>query len=271
MGSVDQRNHNQHDPEHDDMNKAWARAGQTRINDSNHDRNHASSEPQTGTFEYFESRHPLRPLTTLQKHVLFWDRDLDGVIWPHQIYYGFRELGFSILFSLGALLIPFFFSYPTRFRHSIIPDPFFRIYMSSGSGSIHGSDTGIYNYRGEFSNARFEEMWSFFDRDGVGGLTAEDLLRLLQKNRCAHDPAGWCFAFMEWWTTWLLMQEDGRVWKEDVRSCYDGTLFFRIADETRRGRWTKGYGVRDFLEGMWKGRTWRVWEIRERKSRLKAR
>lgn len=46
--------------------------------------------------------------TVLQQHVLFWDKDADG-----QIYTGFRELGFNIIFSLLAaghhpfgLLIP---------------------------------------------------------------------------------------------------------------------------------------------------------------------
>ena len=68
----------------------------------------------------------------LQQHVLFWDRDNDGVIWPWNTYTGFRDLGFNILFSLLAvLIINLNFSYPTRLAHSYIPDPFFRVYVSS--------------------------------------------------------------------------------------------------------------------------------------------
>lgn len=68
----------------------------------------------------------------LQQHVLFWDRDNDGVIWPWNTYSGFRELGFNIFFSLLAVaIINLNFSYPTRLAHSYLPDPFFRVYVSS--------------------------------------------------------------------------------------------------------------------------------------------
>lgn len=68
----------------------------------------------------------------LQQHVLFWDRDNDGVIWPWNTYTGFRDLGFNILFSLFAVLvINLNFSYPTRLAHSYLPDPFFGVYVSS--------------------------------------------------------------------------------------------------------------------------------------------
>lgn len=31
----------------------------------------------------------------------------------------------------------------------------------------------------------------------------------------------WGAAFFEWMTTWLLIQRDGKVYKEDVRGVYD--------------------------------------------------
>lgn len=72
--------------------------------------------------------------TVLQQHVMFWDRDSDGQIYPWDTYTGFRELGFNIIFSLLALLIIHSgFSYPTRLGHSWFPDPLFRVYV----GSIH--------------------------------------------------------------------------------------------------------------------------------------
>jgi peroxygenase len=188
---------------------------------------------------------------------------LDGIIWPSHIYSGFRELGFNPLYSLGALLIPLFFSYPTRLGHSWIPDPFFRIYLASGNKSKHGSDSGIYNFDGEFSEERFEEMFRVFDVEGKGGLSADQLWTLWKKNRVAWDVAGWCFAFMEWSTTWLLLQREGVVRKEDLRACYDGSLFWRVAEARRSdpSGWDGGYGVGDFLKGTWKGRTWRTWEL----------
>lgn len=66
----------------------------------------------------------------LQQHVLFWDRDSDGIIWPSDTFAGFRDLGFNLLFSMLAVgIVHSGFSYPTRLGHSWIPDPFFRLYM----------------------------------------------------------------------------------------------------------------------------------------------
>lgn len=70
----------------------------------------------------------------LQQHVLFWDRDGDGKIYQWHTYVGFRDLGFSILFSLlAAIIINVNFSYPTRLAVSWWPDPWFRVYV----GGIH--------------------------------------------------------------------------------------------------------------------------------------
>ncbi|KAI6088617.1 Caleosin-domain-containing protein [Hypoxylon rubiginosum] len=206
---------------------------------------------------------PEKSPTALQQHISFFDRDNDGIIWPSDVYNGFRELGFCILFSLGSLLIPVFFSYPTRLGHSWIPDPLLRIYVNDIHKAKHGSDSGIYDFDGNFNAERFDQMFGRFDTSGTGGLSAGDLAALLRKDRCAADPAGWSFAFMEWGTTWLLMQKDGRVWKDDLRACYDGTLFWRISEERSKGDgWQKGYGINDFVYSLWHSGTWKYWEAK---------
>ena len=185
-------------------------------------------------------------LTALQQHVLFWDRDGDNLIFPHDVYTGFREIGFSIPFSLTSLLIPIFFSYPTRLGHSYLPDPFFGIYVDSVHKAKRGSDTGIYDLKGHFNAASFDEIFTEFDREGTGGIHAWELWNMVGRNRLAADPAGWTFAVMEWFTTWVLLQRDGRVWKEDLRQCYDGTLFWRLKREREDGVVSKlGYGVKE--------------------------
>ncbi|KAI1777066.1 Caleosin-domain-containing protein [Hypoxylon cercidicola] len=204
-----------------------------------------------------------KPQTALQQHVSFFDRDNDGIIWPSDVYNGFRELGFCILFSLGSLLIPFFFSYPTRLGHSWIPDPLLRIYVNDIHKAKHGSDSGVYDFDGNLNTERFDHMFDRFDTSGTGGLSVSDLIELLRKDRCAADPAGWSFAVMEWWTTWLLLQKDGRVWKDDLRACYDGTLFWKISQERSKGDgWQKGYGFSEFLRGLWYGGTWKYWKVK---------
>ena len=201
-------------------------------------------------------------LTALQQHVAFWDQDNDGIITTLDVYNGFRDLGFCVLFSLGGLLINFFFSYPTRLGHSYLPDPFFRIYVDSIHKAKHGSDTGIYDSEGHLRLLLFDEMFDKMDSSGTGSLGVADLFGLHRRNRVAADPAGWSFAFMEWWTTWLLLQKRGRVWKEDLRHAYDGSLFHRIKEERMKEHgWQQGYGWRNFAKSIQDNGTWKEWEL----------
>lgn len=174
--------------------------------------------------------------TTLQSHVSFWDTDGDGVIWPPDVYRGFRRLGFGYFISIMSFLIPLFFSYPTQLARSWAPDPLFLIHVESIHKAKHGSDTGAYDIDGAFCEARFDDVFARYDGDRVNGLTLRQLSEMTRRNRCAADPAGWSFAFMEWYTTWLLLARDGRVWKDDLRACYEGTIFHRIAEEVSAGK-----------------------------------
>ena len=193
-------------------------------------------------------------LTALQQHVLFWDRDSDQIIYPQDVYIGFREIGFSIPFSLTSLLIPVFFSYPTRLGHSWIPDPLFRIYVDSIHKAKHGSDTSVYDLKGNLRPQFFDDMFAEFDSTGTGSLGALDLWRMAGRNRVAADVAGWTFAAMEWSTTWLLLQKEGRVEKDDLRQCYDGTIFWQLRQEILEGKGpSRGYGMKEFFVDALKG------------------
>ncbi|KAL8788728.1 MAG: hypothetical protein Q9213_001542 [Squamulea squamosa] len=223
-------------------------------------------------------------LTPLQLHVAFWDYNNDSIITPAEIYHGFRDLGFCILFSLGGLLINLFFSYPTTLGHSWLPDPLFRIHTSSIHKAKHGSDSGVYSSDGNLRLMLFDEMFDRMDSSVAdntstiktdkreGSLGVGDLFRLHAKNRVAADPAGWSFAAMEWWTTWLLLQRDGRIWEKDLRAMYDGTLFWKIRDERKRNEdMTRGYGWQDWVGGLWNNGTWKTWEVRnERKVNIEV-
>ena len=97
----------------------------------------------------------------------------------------------------------------------------------------------------------FEDIFSKYDKGSTGGLSASELFDLIHGDRVAADPYGWCAAFMEWFTTWLLIQKDGRVWKEDIRQCYDGSLFWRIRDARISGKgWNQGYGFSDAVKDL---------------------
>ncbi|KAI4143811.1 MAG: hypothetical protein L6R39_004442 [Caloplaca ligustica] len=215
-------------------------------------------------------------LTALQLHVAFWDTNNDSIITPLEIYQGFRALGFCVLYSLGGLLINFFFSYSTTLGHSWFPDPFFRIYTDSIHKAKHGSDTGIYDSDGllrlplideifvKMDSSLAEQELGCGDNNGTreGSLGVGDLVRLHARNRVAADPAGWSFAAMEWWTTWLLLQRQGRVWEKDLRALYDGTLFWKIRDERMKNEGcSQGYGWKEWANTLWHHGTWKTWEV----------
>ncbi|KAL4933012.1 caleosin family protein [Aspergillus undulatus] len=183
--------------------------------------------------------------TPMQQHILFWDRDGDNQIYPWDTYRGFRELGFNILFSFVAVLIVNLnFSYPTRLAHSYIPDPLFRVYVDSIYKAKHGSDSGTFDPEGRFIPQAFENMFSKFDKDQDGALGFWEVVEMMGGNRCAVDPFGWGAAFFEWGTTWLLIQRDGKVYKDDLQGVYDGSIFWKIAEarKSRKG-WTQGFGL----------------------------
>ncbi|KAL2109604.1 hypothetical protein VUR80DRAFT_2278 [Thermomyces stellatus] len=181
----------------------------------------------------------------LQQHVMFWDRDNDGVIWPWDTYVGFRELGFNLVFSLLAVLvINLNFSYPTRLAHSYLPDPFFRVYVDSIHKAKHGSDSGTYDKEGRFVPQPFEDLFAKWDYDNDGALDFRQFFELIRGNRVAADPFGWGAAFFEFGTTWLLIQRDGKIYKEDLRGIYDGSLFWKIAADRKQGKgWDQGFGI----------------------------
>ncbi|EED23685.1 calcium binding protein Caleosin, putative [Talaromyces stipitatus ATCC 10500] len=183
--------------------------------------------------------------TVMQQHILFWDRDMDGHIWPLDTYRGFRELGFNILFScLAVLIIHLNFSYPTRLGLTYFPDPFFRVYVRDIHKAKHGSDSGTYDNEGRFVPQNFENIFAKYDSDRDGAITLSDITRLMKGQRVAADPFGWGAALFEWGTTWLLLQKDGKVYKEDLRQLYDGSLFWRIREQRKQPKgWQQGYGL----------------------------
>ncbi|OBZ67139.1 TFIIH basal transcription factor complex p47 subunit [Grifola frondosa] len=168
--------------------------------------------------------------TVLQQHCEFFDSDGDGVVWPLNTYRGFRNLGFNILFAiLAAFITHTSFSYPTA--PTIIPDPFFRLYLQNIHKAKHGSDTGTYDNEGRFIPQKFEDFFSKYggDKDGV---TKRDIWNGLKGQRVIMDPIGWFGAFFEWAATYIMLwPEDGVLKKEDVRRVYDGSIFADIASK----------------------------------------
>lgn len=169
--------------------------------------------------------------SVMQQHVDFFDRDQDGVIWPWDTYIGFRRLGFGRIIS--TLAVPFIhgsFSYPSG--TGLLPDPFMRIFVKNMHRCKHGSDSEVYDTEGRFVPEKFEELFSKYDRTNKGGLSWEDIQAMILGNMNIVDPVGWTAERLEWWVLYLLAADDnGIVSKEKIRGNYDGSLWYKIAEE----------------------------------------
>ncbi|GAA5899612.1 hypothetical protein JCM6882_001163 [Rhodosporidiobolus microsporus] len=217
-------------------------------------------KPDGTTAGGYAEKHKDEPV--LKQHVAFFDKDGDNILWPLDTWRGFRAMGYSFFWCCFAMsVIHFFFSWFSA--PGFLPDPFFRIFLKNGHRTKHGSDTGVYDPEGRFIPAKFEEIFSKFDKDGKGGLTFKEGLQMIHANRQACDPIGWAAEGFEWGSTWLLIwPQDGVADKESIRCVYDGSLFFVVAaeelkrkEQRRRARQQMGWleWAWDSVPGVWQG------------------
>jgi len=177
--------------------------------------------------------------TILQQHVEYFDTDSDGVIGPLDTLKRTHELGFNIFFSIFVMtVIHGSFSYVTQ--KSWIPffgNPFFNIYIDNIHNAKHGSDSEVLDTEGRYIPEKFEEIFSKYDRNNKGGLNFSDIAHMIYVNANVFDFFGWFSTILEWGTLYLLCAGEKRmINKEDVRSCYDGSLFYRIAEQQQQQR-----------------------------------
>ncbi|GAA6044387.1 hypothetical protein JCM8097_002081 [Rhodosporidiobolus ruineniae] len=169
--------------------------------------------------------------SVLQQHVAFFDKDGDGYIYPWDIFKGFHELGYALPWCfLAVCVITVPFSLFTADRLSVLLRG--GISVKDIHRAKHGSDTGTYDSEGRFLPARFEAIFSKFDEGDKGGLTFWEALKMIHRNRNVLDPVGWIGAFFEMFATWLL----NAMTRADLRTVYDGSLFFAVAEREKARR-----------------------------------
>jgi peroxygenase len=127
--------------------------------------------------------------TALQRHCDFWDADGDGLIFPWDIYTGFRKLGFNIALCLwAAISMPICCSYSTQ--TSWLPHPLFVIRLSNIHRSRHGSTTATYDMDAEIDTRRFNAIFDKY-ANGKDYLTLSSLYNVWAGQCCANDWFGW--------------------------------------------------------------------------------
>ncbi|KAI4313730.1 hypothetical protein L6164_026686 [Bauhinia variegata] len=164
----------------------------------------------------------------LQKHVSFFDRNDDGIIYPWETYEGFRAIGSGIPLSIGAsLFINIGLSQSTR--PGKFPSPLFPIVIKNIHKAKHGSDSGVYDHEGRFVPSKFEEIFKKHARTHPDSLTSEELKEMLKANREPKDFKGWIAAYSEWKILYEFCKDKkGLLHKNIVRAVYDGSLFEKM-------------------------------------------
>ncbi|KAG7980204.1 hypothetical protein I3843_05G169800 [Carya illinoinensis] len=167
----------------------------------------------------------------LQKHVEFFDRNHDGVIYPWETFRGFRAIGSGLFLSTAAA---FFinFSLSRKTRPGKFPSLLFPIEVKNIKRAKHGSDSGVYDSEGRFVPSKFEEMFSKHALTYPSSLTSDELMQMLKANRVPKDYGGWFASYTEWKVLYILCKDkNGLLPKETIKAVYDGSLFERMEKE----------------------------------------
>ncbi|XXG51161.1 hypothetical protein AAC387_Pa02g4995 [Persea americana] len=175
--------------------------------------------------------------SALQKHVAFFDRNKDGIVYPSETFQGFRAIGCGVILStVASLFINMSLSSCT------VPKgkkafPRFPIYVENIHKAKHGSDSGVYDTQGRFVPSKFEDIFCKHAHSNKDSLTSQELNEMLKANRTPKDRAGSLASWTEWKVLFFLCKDkNGLLQKDTVRAVYDGSLFEKMEKEraTRR-------------------------------------
>nr|DAD35755.1 TPA_asm: hypothetical protein HUJ06_006395 [Nelumbo nucifera] len=177
-------------------------------------------------------------LSPLQKHVAFFDRNKDGLVYPSETFKGFRAIGCGIpLSTIAAIFINGGLSSKTR--PGKLPSLLFPIEIKNIKRAKHGSDTGVYDTEGRFVPEKFEEIFHKHAHTNPNALTSKEVSEMLKDNRVPKNFGGWIGAWTEWKILYYLCKDkDGFLPKDTIRGVYDGTLFEQM-EEHRSSRKSK--------------------------------
>ncbi|KAK4371187.1 hypothetical protein RND71_010662 [Anisodus tanguticus] len=158
--------------------------------------------------EGIEKREP----TPLEKHVMFFDIDKNGIIYPWETFQ-VKSGGMEKLTGKWPSLL-------------------FPIEVKNIKFAKHGSDSGVYDSEGRFVHEKFEEIFKKHARSNGNALTGQELDELLKANREPNDRKGRIAALLEWKILYFLCKDKhGLLGKETIRAVYDGSLFDQMTKE----------------------------------------
>jgi peroxygenase len=175
--------------------------------------------------------------TTLQRHASFFDDNGDRGVDVVECTLGLKSLGIPFgVAEAAALAIVAPLSMQTR--GSLLA---LNIDIDNIRKGKHNSDTGILDKRGRFNARRFAKVFgacSTVDRNGDKVFTATELAKMINANR--ETLIGSLVSTIEW-RVLLALAADTRAIERGksvaalsaarMKSFYDGTLFYKLAQE----------------------------------------
>jgi peroxygenase len=188
--------------------------------------------------------------TALQRHASFFDDNGDRSVDVAECARGLRALGMPAgVAEAAALAIVAPLSLQTR--GSLLA---MSIDIENIRKGKHDSDTGILDRQGRFNARRFGKMVGAcrtVDRNGEPAFTASELTRMVNANR--RTLLGSMVSLAEWQLLLALAadteaDEGGKAVRAlsvaAIRSFFDGTLFYELAQARARGERTKTTAAR---------------------------
>ncbi|TVU28411.1 hypothetical protein EJB05_19928 [Eragrostis curvula] len=110
------------------------------------------------------------------------------------------------------------------------------IYIVNIHKGIHGSDTGAYDAQGRFVPEKLDEMFTKHGKTVADAMTKDEVDEMLKANRENMDFKGWLAASSEWNLLYKLAKDkDGYLRKDTARAVYDGSLFYQLAKQEKKG------------------------------------
>ena len=165
---------------------------------------------------------PAPQMTPLEMHVAFFDRNQDGIITPLETYQSCRAIGCNPgVAALAALMINGAMGWPTSKRGL----PTLNITVENIQAAMHGSDTRLYDERGQFNATGFDALFDRYDLDGDGRWNARECLARLRGQRSVFDVFGITASVLEFGVLYYLVGQGAGISRDDLRRVYDGSLF----------------------------------------------
>ncbi|PIQ25853.1 hypothetical protein COW36_22205 [bacterium (Candidatus Blackallbacteria) CG17_big_fil_post_rev_8_21_14_2_50_48_46] len=171
--------------------------------------------------------------TPLQRHVDFFDRNHDRTITLSETYSGLRALGVGrVTSALGAAFINGGLGFRTGETALSL-----KVNTDKIAAAKHDSDSDVYDQKGEFNAAKFDELFAKYDLNQDGALSREEFQNFRARNK--ESTAGGIASKGEFDLLVKIAAEPQKVngkethviSKERMQSFYDGRLFYDLAGE----------------------------------------